>query len=72
MQMGVWNESIANGDLMSGSFVGLRPALMPRACTTRKSSAQSNNILMRLLRVELWLASSRKSIAVTGRSMLGE
>jgi hypothetical protein len=50
--MGVWNESIAKGDLMSGSFVGLRLALMPRACTTRKSSAQSSNILMRLLRVE--------------------
>jgi hypothetical protein len=39
-KVGVWNESIANGDLMSGSFVGLRLARVERACTVRKSLAQ--------------------------------
>jgi len=36
--------------LMSGSFAGLRPDLTASVFTTRKLSAQSSNILMKMLR----------------------
>ena len=46
----VWNETVAKKALMSGSFAGLRPDLTASVFTTRKLSAQSNNILMKMQR----------------------
>jgi hypothetical protein len=50
MQRRVWNELVESEAPMSGSFVGPRLALMVSVFTTRRSSAQWSNTLMRVLR----------------------
>jgi hypothetical protein len=46
----VCNETGVSKALMSGSFAGLRPDLTVNVFTIRRLSAQSSNILMKMLR----------------------